>query len=152
MPLDDVFDFLVGFFAANDIPYAIVGGIAASALGEPRFTRDVDAVIAIRPEAVADFLARIEQAGVPVARRSQIEHKLKDGKPAKVAWGRTLSFDIRIASFSVDREAIAHPVKARIRGKTVRIASPEAMIVYKLARSDRPEGHRINHQGPGKAH
>lgn len=37
------------FFSNEDIPYAIIGGIALQHWGEPRFTRDVDVTVLVPP-------------------------------------------------------------------------------------------------------
>jgi len=38
------------FLAANSVPFAVIGGIAVSVRGEPRFTADVDLVVGVEVE------------------------------------------------------------------------------------------------------
>ncbi len=40
---------VVAWLDENATPYVVVGGVAASVLGEPRQTRDVDLIAAILP-------------------------------------------------------------------------------------------------------
>jgi len=45
------------FLTGHSIPFAVIGGIAASIRGEPRFTADVDAVIGVEVEDALRLLA-----------------------------------------------------------------------------------------------
>lgn len=49
---------IIDIFEATGIEYVIWGGVAASAYGEPRFTRDMDVVIRLSYDDV-DILARL---------------------------------------------------------------------------------------------
>lgn len=42
--------------AASGIKYFVTGGVATIVYGEPRFTRDIDLVLAVRPGSAASFL------------------------------------------------------------------------------------------------
>ena len=47
--------FTVAALDRLEIPYAIVGSMASSAWGEPRMTRDIDIVIRLSADQVADL-------------------------------------------------------------------------------------------------
>lgn len=47
------------FLSANKVPFALIGGIAASVRGEPRFTADIDFVIGIEVEGGLKLLAAL---------------------------------------------------------------------------------------------
>jgi hypothetical protein len=51
------FVYVVGVLEWLEVPYMVVGGFAAVAHGEPRFTADADIVIDMQPEQVDDFVA-----------------------------------------------------------------------------------------------
>lgn len=54
-----MFDFLralVAFFDKNDIPYMLSGSVAMSLYVEPRFTRDYDFVVHLRPDNIPQLI------------------------------------------------------------------------------------------------
>jgi hypothetical protein len=50
-------------FEQLHIPYYITGGVAASTYGDPRTTRDMDMVLELRREDIAQLVTVLEQAG-----------------------------------------------------------------------------------------
>ncbi|HEY9601707.1 MAG TPA: hypothetical protein V6C85_08865 [Allocoleopsis sp.] len=50
-------------FEILDIPYYITGGVAATAYGEPRTTRDLDLVIELNRNDISDLVEALETAG-----------------------------------------------------------------------------------------
>jgi predicted nucleotidyltransferase len=58
-----------------DVRFAVVGGIASSARGEPRFTRDVDVAVAVSNDEEAEgVLFRLSQRGYVVT--TTVEHEV----------------------------------------------------------------------------
>jgi hypothetical protein len=55
-PLLVVLRNLVAWFKAGKVPGVVIGGLAASLLGRPRLTRDVDALVLVDEGLWADFL------------------------------------------------------------------------------------------------
>ena len=49
-------------FEVLDIPFALVGGFAVSVRAEPRFTRDVDVLVAVADDSEAESLIRALRA------------------------------------------------------------------------------------------
>ena len=64
---------LSAWLLAKKVPGAVIGGVAASLLGRPRLTRDVDAMVLLDEGKWEDFLAAdsIEQADDRHRRRKQ---------------------------------------------------------------------------------
>ncbi len=56
--LEEALRQIVRRLVASGHPFALVGGFAVSARSEPRFTRDVDLVVAVADDAVAESLLR----------------------------------------------------------------------------------------------
>ena len=54
-------------FESAEIPYFVVGGVAAIAYGDPRTTRDLDVVVQIAADDITRLKAVLEQAGFYVA-------------------------------------------------------------------------------------
>ena len=134
MPLEDVAGFIAEVLPRANVEYVIVGGVALGVFGRPRATRDVDVVIAIDPDRVAWFLDELIVSGLKFGHRVSVEAKLKSGRPAKIIWDKKFSLDWRLATFAIDREAIANSESVIVLGKRLLIARPEELIVSKLAR------------------
>lgn len=138
MPLEDTVKFINGTLRGAGIKHLYMGGIAASAHGEPRATKDADIVILIPPEDTAQLLDTIEANGLQIRNRRRVQEKLQAGLPAKIVWDKKFSFDLRLASYDIDGHALerAQDILVPSYGETLSIATPEDVIVYKLARFD----------------
>lgn len=84
MPLSDAVQFISGVVEDCKIPHVIIGGIAASAFGEPRATKDADLVILITPQFADQFLRIIEDHGLFIERRREVLRKLVDKRDIKM--------------------------------------------------------------------
>ncbi len=116
------------------IPYVIIGGIPASIWGRPRTTLDADIVLVSDQEEVEQLLVQLQECGFRVP--AIVARKLQRKLAAKVTFGRRFSVDLRVATYSLDREAIERANTVAIFGERFAIASKEDIIVYKLARFD----------------
>jgi hypothetical protein len=111
--------------------YVIIGGIAAMLLGTPRTTVDVEVVLLLPFKEAKRVVELFEQYGFHPG--SDAVAKLSAGRPAKFAFSRRFSADVRLASFSLDRAAIRRAQVVPLFGCPLGIATPEDLIVYKLA-------------------
>ena len=114
--------------------YVIIGGMAATLLGAPRTTVDVDVVIVLPSREVERVVALCEQRDLHPG--PDAAARLKQGRPVKFVFSRRFSVDIRLASFSLDASAVQRAQEMSIFGHAIRVATPEDLIVYKLARWD----------------
>lgn len=116
----------------KEVPeYVIIGGIAATLLGTPRTTADVDVVLLMpfqEAERIVHLFERHKFHPGPDAAA-----KLRAGRPAKFAFSRHFSVGVRLASFDLDRAAIRRAQVIPLFGCPLRVATPEDWIVYKLA-------------------
>lgn len=134
MQLDDVLEFVHDVLHRGEIQYVIVGGVAVGAAGYMRGTRDVDVIVLVEPDKVDSLLSLIEAAGLTISRRASVLEKLKKGLPAKIIWDQVYSFDLRLAMYGADVNALNRRYEARVGDQTFFVATPEDLIVYKLAR------------------
>jgi hypothetical protein len=114
-------------------PSMIIGGIAVIAAGVPRQTIDIDAVVLGRdssPESLVTSFARygivprIADA-VQFARERQV--LLLRHEPSGV------TIEVSLAWLPFEEEALARANQIEIGGVTLRVATPEDLIVYKAA-------------------
>jgi len=138
VPLSEVVRFVTELVREFGIDYVTVGGVAVSSQAEPRATKDIDLVVVIKPDAVDSLLAAIEAKGLTISRKAAVSKKLKEGRAAKIIWDDKYSFDLRNATYTIDSEAIRTACGVRLEryGLDLKVASPEVLVVYKLANFD----------------
>lgn len=123
-------------------PHAVYGGLALAAYGEPRETRDADlAVIDLTPDEVRRVLAAagietmvvfegVRMGGLDVSRLTLLDAPGHTGL-------NTLDL-VRPRSARYRREAVSRAISVPVRGRDVRVVTPEDFVVFKaLSTRDR---------------
>ena len=117
-------------------PYALYGGLALAVYGEPRETRDADlAVIDATASDVREALAAahvdativfedLRMSGLDVSRLTLLEAPGHTGL-------NTLDL-VRARSARFRRSAVERAVSAPLRGREIRVVTPEDFVVLKL--------------------
>jgi hypothetical protein len=110
----------------NQIPYAVIGGLAVSHHSVPRLTQDVDLIV--RTEDAGRFRALFPgcyQRGTAVVEVYDIDGTRVDVLPAKLRY---------------QREVVARAVPGAIQGTPARVAAVRDLLLLKMfAAPDRPE-------------
>jgi len=130
-PLEAILQDLAGWLESRRVPWVLVGGIAASFLGRPRFTRDLD-VLVLLPErdwegfgdsgATYGFLPRLSDA-LAFARKTRVllmRHQPTD-----------FDLDLIFGSLPFEQETVAR-AKWKTMGKArAPLPTPEDLIILK---------------------
>lgn len=120
------------FLEAHSIPFAVIGGLAATVRGEPRFTADVDAVIGVDLERALELLDAVQASrfsplfpdAAEVVRASSIlplRHR---------DTGTTVDLAIGLTGF--ERQAIARAEPVVLGGVTVPVVTAEDLLLMKV--------------------
>jgi len=128
------------------IPYMVTGGVASVVYGEPRFTRDIDLVLELRPRDVRRFAGAWSAADFYVPPVEVIEEESR--RPAhghfNVSHHETaMRADVYLSGDdALNVWAFAHKVMRRIEDDEVFLAPIEAVILsklryYRIGKSDR---------------
>ena len=129
---------LIDWLESENISCLIIGGIAASLLGRPRFTRDVDVLISleeaqwekfIKAGARFGFVPRIDNP-VAFAHRSRVF--LIQHRPTGV------DVDIVVAGLPFEEESIAQTRWRKVGKLSLPLPTPENLIIMK-AIAHRPQ-------------
>ena len=110
----------------HKIPYALIGGIAASGLGRPRSTHDND--VFVRPEDAEAALEALAQNGFETERR--------DPRWLFKGWRDEMMVDIIFKSqgdIYFDDEMQAHAKLIPYHGRNIPAVSPEDLVIIKAA-------------------
>lgn len=122
---------LVAWLQATHVPGAIIGGVAASLLGRPRVTRDIDAVVLLGEKDWVPFLGTGMQLGfVP-----RLSDPLGFAHTARVLLVRHessgIDIDIAFGALPFEEEAISRAVWRDIGGVSLPLPVPEDLIIMK---------------------
>jgi hypothetical protein len=120
------------------VPGLIIGGIAVSLLGRPRFTRDVDVLVllgedrwekSLNAAAKLGFVSRIKNP-IAFARVSRVF--LLSHKPSGVA------VDVSLAGLPFEEESITRVRWTKVGGLSLPLPTPEDLIIMKAV-AHRPQ-------------
>ncbi len=135
MTLTEVYGQLLTALRSTATPYAFMGALGAIAWGRPRATTDLDLVVVcdggqFRKLSDALLAAGFERGkGVGSADPSD---PLDDIAIFWAGANPAVRVDLFIAKLDFEREVVASALEARLFGVSVKVARPEAMLVYKL--------------------
>jgi predicted nucleotidyltransferase len=114
-----------------DVPAAVIGGVAASLLGRPRVTKDVDLVALADDSDLPRLLSLGKQQGVTARAADALEF----AKVSRVLLLRHepsgIEIDVSLATLPFEREVIERAAERTVRGVTFRLASAEDIVVMK---------------------
>lgn len=122
---------LVGWLQAYRVPYAIVGGVAASLLGRPRLTRDVDTLVWLDEDRWRDFLALGPRFGYNPRRRDAIAFARETRVLLVRHQPSAIDADIIFAAIGFEQKTIARAVTIDVGGLLLKLPTPEDLIVLK---------------------
>lgn len=131
LPLVAALRDLVRWMAASEVPGIVIGGVAASILGRPRVTGDVDALVWLADDRWKTFLAAGARFDIhprrtdvlAFARRSRV--LLLRHEPSAI------DLDVSLGALPFEQQSIARARTHRIGNLRIPIVSPEDLIVMK---------------------
>ncbi len=122
---------LVTWLQAAQVPGVIIGGVAASLLGRPRVTRDIDALVLLDEADWARFLATGEQFGFEPRRPDALDFA-QQARVLLVQHARSgIDVDIVFGALPFEAEAVANAVWVDVVGIRLPLATPEDLIIMK---------------------
>ena len=130
MALVDAYKKIVKFLNSGGYNYIVIGGIAASTLGEPRLTADVDVDIVIDKKDVPGFLNKAAKAGFKVPVKKCIESARRMGV-FQISFG-DYHIDFIIASTDLETQACERRRTIQLHGIRAFFPSPEDLILLKI--------------------
>lgn len=132
-----VLDDAVRGLERDAVDYVLIGGVGSAALGRPRWTRDIDVLVA--PVDAGRALESLAAAGFVTERTN--EHWIFK------AMKREIVVDVifrTVGDIYLDLPMLDHSRRADFLGVEVRVASPEDQIVIKAIAHDEPSARHWN--------
>lgn len=122
---------LVRWLDAARIPSMIIGGVAASALGRPRLTQDIDALAIVPDEGWAKVIDSASQYGIV----PRIEGALDFARRSRVLLLRHsdsgIDVDVTFGGLPFEEAAVARSQDHDVGGLRVRLPRVEDLLVMK---------------------
>jgi hypothetical protein len=122
----------------DNIQGIIIGGLAASLLGRPRFTNDIDLMILDLDDRLAEFFRMIERFDI----EPRIEDAEEFAKKTRVLLLRHtksgINIDISMGMLPFEREAYERRTIQSAFGLDLSLPAPEDLIIFKSV-SMRPQ-------------
>lgn len=131
VPLLAALNDLISWFEKADVRAAVIGGVAASLLGRPRVTRDVDALAVLDEQQWEKFLG----AGAAFGFVPRRHDALAFAQSTRVLLVRHdvsgIDVDIVFAALPFEKEAVARAKSLSLGGLRIPLVVPEDLIVMK---------------------
>jgi predicted nucleotidyltransferase len=122
---------LVAWLDAAQVEGVVIGGLAASILGRPRATRDVDLLVWLEPERWNEFLSIASRFGF----HPRISDPLDFAGLSRVLLLRhepsSIDLDISLGGLPFEEEAVARGTRVDIEGVKVPLVSAQDLLVMK---------------------
>jgi len=109
----------------------VIGGVAASLLGKPRLTADVDAMLLLSVEDIPRLIEAARQAGLTprLAEAEAFAHRHRVLLLCHQASGINVDISLGILPFEV--EAVERGIIHQIGSVAIRLPTPEDLIIFK---------------------
>jgi predicted nucleotidyltransferase len=113
---------------------AVVGAVARNAWAPPRATTDLDIAVAADPAVLSELSEVLGGLGYQLVREQQVDpsEALPDILVFRSDQAALRQVDVLVAKTDFERQALERAVDVDLGGQTVRVVSPEDLIVYKL--------------------
>lgn len=109
----------------------IIGGVAASILGRPRTTQDIDALMLLDSEKWGQLLESAKEFGFAPRFGTALKFAQKNRVLLVKHIASGIDIDISFGALPFEEECVARATKVRIAGMSLPIPSPEDMIIMK---------------------
>jgi len=139
-PLEFQLSQLVKLMNQTKLDYALMGGLAVSIYGEPRFTLDMDVNVILKQDSIDDFLKEAKRYGFyPIPKNIKRFVKKTLVIPMRFSkndiYGR---IDFIIAYNDLEYSGIKRASLKKVYSCKVRVIRPEDLIIHKIT-SSRPK-------------
>ena len=131
VPLLHVLGAIRDWLDAGAVPGAIVGGVAASILGQPRFTEDIDVLVLVETEDWPAFLAQGRRLGF-IPRIDDALEFAKESRVLLVTHRPTgMPIDVVFGALALEEEIVRGAVRTEIAGVAIPLPTAESIVLMK---------------------
>lgn len=121
----------IDLLKAQRIKYVVIGGVAVTVVGEPRFTADLDAIVFVDTAGLERLLVAAVKRGFSANIAAELA-AVAAGGSVRLERGR-FHFDLIVRSLFIEDLALDHSRTRRIFQRSVRFPSAEDLLILKVA-------------------
>lgn len=119
------------FLERQNVRYLVIGGLAVIAVGEPRTTGDVDVIAFLTPEQAEKLIGRAVRSRFEAVEPAVERRRLRETGTLRLR-RPPFQLDLILASLPFEDEAYRRSSLRRLFGRSVRLPSPEDLILFKV--------------------
>lgn len=109
----------------------IIGGVAASLLGTPRLTADIDALIILSIDDIPELFQRAKEAGF-LPRLENADAFARKSRVLLLEHAQSgIAINISLGLLPFEEEAVANSQRYSIEGVVIQLPTPEDLIIMK---------------------
>ena len=121
----------------DDVEGMIIGGLAVSFMGRPRFTNDIDLIILDLDDRISEFVQKLKKFGIE-PRVSDVKKFALESRTLLLRHTESgINIDISMGLLPFEREAVERRHIESVHGFKILLPAPEDLIVFKSI-SQRP--------------
>ncbi len=136
-PLSPALQSVCQLLQQKDVQGMIIGGLAASLLGRPRFTNDIDLIILDLDDRIPEFIQKLKNFGIE-PRISDVEKFAVESRMLLLRHIESgINIDISMGVLPFERQAVQRRHVETAYGLEIVLPAPEDLIVFKSI-SQRP--------------
>jgi hypothetical protein len=122
------------FFETHGMPYMVIGGIAVGMWAAPRATIDLDFLVGVEDDGLPSLIRSAKESGFVIFddRPMQFKRVMLFRMLLQPEHGDFLTIDCMLSDDDYKRLALTRAVTVPWEGRTLRVASPEDLILLKL--------------------
>jgi hypothetical protein len=129
---------LMRWLSEEKIPGVIIGGVAASILGRPRMTRDVDALVLADEIGWERVIESVQRYGIALRNDDAIDFARRTRVLLLRHVESEVDVDVSFGALPFEREAVEHASIVKVGAIDVRVPAVEDLVIMKaLARRPR---------------
>ena len=129
---------LVTWLSDEQVPNAIIGAVAVCLAAQPRFTTDIDAVIWIDRDRWKSLIESATDHGFSLRESDPIPFAIKTRVLLLKHESSGVDIDLSFGALPFERELIDRADTVAVRGISVKVATPEDLIITKAV-ANRPK-------------
>jgi len=111
--------------------WMIIGGVAASLLGRPRFTADIDAVVLIEDKELSNLLKAATHLGFKARVQDAVGFAKKNRVLLLKHRQTGINVDLSLGLLPFEKEAVKRSKRFKIANITFNLPTPEDLIIFK---------------------
>jgi predicted nucleotidyltransferase len=122
---------LVHWLDAARVPFMVIGGVAASVLGRPRLTQDIDALAILPEERWLTVMNEAAQFGIVARVQDPLEFAHRSRVLLMKHVASDIDIDVTFGGLPFEHAAVENSDRHNIEGLTVRLPRVEDLLIMK---------------------